>query len=549
MTTRSSTLIFIAMTLASMLLSGICLAAPEKGLKGHWRLESDCRDYSGNDNHGINHGVEFSDKAVARFNGIDSYIEVPNSTSLDMGTKQFTIAAWIHTDSKLDDVLGDIISKYDPTCRTGVTLTIQDNAAATSSQANCRNLAFGIDAARIDCEWTRCGRPGNAQNVCAMTVYDGSLYAGTLEPGLNEAGHVFRYAGDKKWIDCGRPDRCNAVFSLAVYNGKLYAGVARRDPTHDGQEPSPNTNPGGKIYRYEGGKIWVDCGRLGNADSVYCMTVFRGKLYATTMYWPSKGLYRYDGGNKWTFCGHPGQRVEPLAVYNGGLYAASFDGGEFFRYDGKKWTTLKPIPETTQTYSIGIYQGRMYVGTWPNGTVFRYEDSGDWTNCGRLGKEEEIQALLEFNGQLFAGSLPTAKVCRYSGGTTWAYTGHLDTGGGLYRRAWTLAAYDGKLFCGTMPSGLVWSLEVGKCATLDRRLQPGWRHIVAVKAKDRLKLYVDGKCVSTSSPFQPDHYDLTNKSPLKIGFGQRDFYNGKMKDVRVYNRILNDKEILELRKR
>lgn len=193
--------------------------------------------------------------------------------------------------------------------------------------------------------------------------------------------------------------------------------------------------------------------------------------------------------------------------------------------------------------------GQMYVGTWPNGIVYRYEDSGDWTNCGRLGKEEEIQAILEFNGQLFAGSLPTAKVCRYSGGRTWAYTGHLDTGGGLYRRAWTLAAYDGKLFCGTVPSGLIWSLEVGKCATLDRHLQPGWRHIVAVKTKDRLKLYVDGKCVSTSSPFQPNHYDLTSKAPLKIGFGQRDFFNGKMKDVRVYNRALNDKEILDLCKR
>ena len=530
----------------TLLLPGVCSPGPADGLVGHWKLEGDCRDSSGQGHHGVNHGVEFDGGEGGEFNGVDSYVEVPSSPSLVPAHGPFSIAVSVYTEAEQDDILGDVLSKYDPATRTGLTLAIQDHAGASSSQANSRNLSFGIDAARIDCEWTDRGRPGKSRHVCSMAVFQGKLYAGTLEPGRDDAGHVFRHDGGSKWTDCGRPDRCNAVFALAVYEGNLYAGVARRDTTHDGQAPSPNGRPGGKVYRYEGGERWTDCGRLGNADSVYAMAVYRGKLYATTLYWPAKGLYRYDGGTKWTFCGHPGQRVEPLAVHNGYLYAASFDGGEFFRYDGRTWTRLKPIPDTTQTYSIAIYQGRIHVGTWPNGKVFRYEDSGDWTFRGRLGDEQEIQAMLVYNGKLFAGTLPSAKVCRHVGDTTWSYTGHLDEGEGIYRRAWTLAVCDGKLFCGTMPSGRVWSLEAGRCATYDSQLAPGWRHIVAVKGADRLKLYVDGKCVSTSSSFQSSHYDLANPAPLKIGLGERDYFNGKLNEIRIYNRALNGADVSAL---
>ncbi|NUQ61534.1 MAG: LamG domain-containing protein [Pirellulales bacterium] len=521
----------------------------ESGLVGHWRLQGDCRDSSGRGNHGANHGATLDPRDGAEFNGVDSRIEVPHSAALDLGHGPFSIAVWACTESILDDTPGDLLSKYDLASRTGVNLGIHSYAGAASSQANWGNLAFGIDAARIDCEWTDCGRPGDSRHICALAVHDGRLYAGTLESGPKQAGRVFCYQGGTEWLDCGSPDKCNAVFALAVFQGKLYAGVARRDTTHDGQAPSANQNPGGRVYRYDGGSKWTDCGRLGNADSVYALAVFGGRLYATTLYWPAKGLYRYEGGDRWTFCGHPGQRVEPLAVHNGCLYAASFDGGEFFRYDGQSWTRLKPIPDTTQTYSIGVYQGRLHVGTWPNGLVFRHDPPDTWTFCGRLGAEQEIQAMVAYNGQLFAGTLPSAKVYRYAGGSTWSYTGSLDSGGGLYRRAWSLAVFNGKLFCGTMPSGRVWSLEVGRCATWDTALGPGWRHIAAVRDSDRLRLYVDGQCVATSSEFQADHYHLSNPAPLMIGLGQQAHFKGRLKDLRIYDRALGPSEIQALLKR
>ncbi|MFP6671178.1 MAG: LamG domain-containing protein, partial [Pirellulaceae bacterium] len=94
-----------------------------------------------------------------------------------------------------------------------------------------------------------------------------------------------------------------------------------------------------------------------------------------------------------------------------------------------------------------------------------------------------------------------------------------------------------------LPSGHVLSLEAGKSATYDRALPPGWQHLTAVRAKDRLKLYVNGKLVSQSTHFDAKIYNLENKQPLKIGFGQHDYFNGKMKDVRLYQGALDERAI------
>jgi len=110
-----------------------------------------------------------------------------------------------------------------------------------------------------------------------------------------------------------------------------------------------------------------------------------------------------------------------------------------------------------------------------------------------------------------------------------------------------MAVFEGKLFAGTMPSGHVYSLEAGKCVTHDRALAPGWRHLAAVKAGDRLKLYVDGKCVATTSEaFDPAKYDLSNRKPLLIGFGEHDYFNGRLRDLRIYERALSEAEISSL---
>jgi gamma-glutamylcyclotransferase (GGCT)/AIG2-like uncharacterized protein YtfP len=529
--------------------------AADKGLIVHLKLAGDCKDYSGQGNHGVNHGVSLAAADGATFNGVDQFIEVPNSERLKLGKHDFSVSVWVHTEAELKDVLGDILSKYNPATRTGVTLSIMNYAGVTTTQSNYRNLSFGIDAGRADREWTDCGRPGNARFVTALAVCDGHLYAGTYEEGENETGHVYRYDGGTTWTDCGFPHKANTVGALAVYQGKLYAGSTRYYAMGSLLPNSLNRQPGGKVCRYEGGTQWTDCGKLGKSTrGAFSMAVFAGKLYASPV--TERGLYRYDGGQRWTDCGNPGHRTGPLTVYNGVLFAGSYDhvkppattSGYVFRYDGQTWTTLNQVPKADQLYSLIAYEGKLHVGQWPDGLVFVYDAAKDqWTSVGRLGKENEVMGISVYNGKLYAGTLPLGQVYRYDGPDRWTLTGQLDaTPKVTYRRVWSMAVYQGKLFAGTLPAGRVLSFEAGRCATHDRELAPGWRHVAAVKAGGLLKLYVDGQCVATSSAFDSADYDLSTPAPLRIGFGQHDYFNGRLSDLRLYARALTAEEVQRL---
>ena len=205
------------------------------------------------------------------------------------------------------------------------------------------------------------------------------------------------------------------------------------------------------------------------------------------------------------------------------------------------------VPDTTQTYSAVVHQGRICLGTWPTGSVFRFDGPNQFTSLGQLGSEQEVMAMAVYNGKLYAGTLPLGAVYRYDAPTGWTCTGQLDTTPDvLYRRVWSMAVYQGKLFAGTLPSGHVHSLDAGKCVSDDRALRPGWRHLAAVKNDGSLKLYVDGQCVARAAQFDQAHCDITNRQPLLVGFGQHDHFNGKIRDLRIYRRALSDADLATL---
>ena len=118
----------------------------------------------------------------------------------------------------------------------------------------------------------------------------------------------------------------------------------------------------------------------------------------------------------------------------------------------------------------------------------------------------------------------------------------------------SLTVYDGKLFAsigsctGSILDapcdvrGKVFCMEAGKNATCNRDLGAGWKHIVAVKEGGRLKLYINGELTVATPPFEPKEYDVSNDEPLQIGFGEMDYFSGKIREVRVYNRALTDEE-------
>lgn len=526
-------------------------ALPDDGPVAFWSLAGDTRNAIAVGPHGENHGVTFEHgdfpSQGAKFDGRESFVSVPAAKSLQLGADDFTICARVHTDEALADDLGDIISQFDAKTRTGFHLGLRNNAGVTHSQANYRQLQFGIDAG-TEPVFVDEGRPGNAVFGQSMAVHDGALFVGTCESGSDQAGHVYRYRGTDHWTDLGSPDRANSITGMAAWNNSLYVGSGKYRLGGSALAESANPNRGGRIYRYLGEAKWEEVGHFPEMEAVGGMVVFRGKLYVSSLYKPA-AFFRYEGGRQWTILPVPeGKRVEALGVFNGFLWATGYDEGHIYRFDGKAWTDLGRVgeEENTQTYAFASYLGRLHVATWRTGKVFAWHNNA-WCDRGRLGDELEVMGMLTHNGSLYGGTLPLGQVYRYDGDERWKLLKQLDTTPDVkYRRVWTMAQHQGKLFMTTLPSGHVWSLRTGACVAWDQEFPPGWHHVAAQRQGDSLRLFVDGRLAVESDAAPAGELNIASDQPWRIGAGSGDFFNGSLADIRVYRRALAVDEVRQL---
>jgi hypothetical protein len=309
-----------------------------------------------------------------------------------------------------------------------------------------------------------------------------------------------------------------------------------------------------------------------------CAASYKGKLYVGggPETW---GVFVHAGDSQWSvsklFPMDGPRRLFPHAMsrYHGKLFTGfpcvyAFDGNEW-TYAGLPGSLDTTPARAVQIHSFAAYQGNLCTGTWPEGKVSRYLGGEGWEEMGRVGEDgTEVNSLAVYNGKLYGGSLPRAEVCRYDGDARWTslkrfYSppgwqpvppGRTDKEVKKWSRLTSLTIHQGRLFAGTgtctsalidTPAdpadvlGKVFSMEAGKCASYDDDLGPGWKHIAAVRERGQLKLYVDGKLVARSSSFNPADYDLSTARPLRIGFGQTDYFSGRISQVRIYNRSLN----------
>ncbi len=553
----------------------------EPGLVGYWKLQGDCRDYSGHGNHGVNHGVDLQ---RSQFDGLQAYIEIPRHDSLRLGTGDFTLCARIFTETNLDDVVGDILDLYDPARRRGLTLSLGSSGSGYAGPGDDRHVFFGIDNAHAT-EWEDCGRPGPTSRYVSnsMLVYRGDLYAATTDARDEaERCHVYRYEGRRRWKDCGRvgAGRTTGAGPLVVHQGELYAVTWTYDWT---RVKSGQYDPG-RVYRYAGGTNWVDCGQPSDNRTLNTAASYRGRLYVGggPETW---GVFVREPSGQWTaskiFSKEGEQRLFPhaMARYNGRLFTGY---PCVYAFDGREWIyaglpgPLNTTP-TLQTHSFAVYQGRLCAGTWPEAKVAQYIGGEDWQQIGRIGIDgTEVNTLTVYNGKLYGGSIPRAEVCRYDGDSRWTSLKRFYSPDGWqpgppgkaktrevneWSRVTSLAIHAGKLFAGigsctsavvdTPPDpadvlGKVFSMEAGKCVSSDEDLGPGWRYLVAVRARGVLRLHVNGKLVAESTAFDQGDYDVSTDQPLRIGFGQTDHFAGKISEVRIYNRGLTAAQIRRL---
>jgi hypothetical protein len=314
-----------------------------------------------------------------------------------------------------------------------------------------------------------------------------------------------------------------------------------------------------------GGKLYVGGGQLYVKSGQNTLGVF---LQGDDGTWTPSKIFPDSGP----------QRCFPHAMcrHNGKLFVA-WPGA--YAFDGKQWTFAGhpyPFSETSpslQTHSLTIHQGKLCAGTWPEAIVSTYEGGERWRAIGRVGLDgTEVNSLVVYNGKLYGGSLPRAEVCRYDGRAEWTSLKKFSPenwepepvynatrpGVNAWCRATSLTVYDGKLFVSTGSCtssvldapldvrGKVFHMEAGTVASYDDDLGPGWKHIAAIRNGGHLKLYIDGRLVETSKSFDPAQYDVSTDKPLRIGFGQTEYFDGRMADVRLYKGSLSDEQIQEL---
>lgn len=537
------------------------------GLIGHWPFGENLDNQSATPLQTVNHNVVLApspgnpQRQAAQFNGLDSYLEIPHHPALDWGTGDFTLSVWIETREQ-SDVVGDIAGKFDSAARRGWSLGVVTNSGVTTTaQSNYRHLHFGIDNGQHDTCWKDCGRPGNAVFIYSMATIDGKLYAGTFEQGADETGHLWRYEGDGRWHHCGAtPDGSNSVQSVIQFDDAVYCSTGRYKSVGSRLGAHKNNAPGGHVYRIEADGRWTDCGvpgsddavpeetpdtgaYTGKADETCGLTVYRGRLYATSF--RRHGAFVYEGGQTWKHIGLE-QRLMTFTVYRDQLYALA-NGGPVYRYDGgENWTCCGTPGQSQQTYAAATYQGELLVGTWPECEVLRYAGREEWTNLGRVGYEREVMAMALYNAKVYLGTLPMANVWRLDD-DDYAYMGNLDNSPEAYlRRVWSMAVYQGKLYAGTLPAGRILSFEAGRLATHDSALPAGRHHIAAVRGGDRLRLYLNGEMVAESGAFEAGLFDLGNGQNLQIGAGPHQFFKGSMSDLRLYRGALERQDIQEL---
>lgn len=543
----------------------------EPGLIGYWKLRGDARDSSGCGHDGINHGVDLS---TGEFNGRDAYLEIPHAPSLQLGSGDFSIAAWVWTPRTLTDIRGDLISKFDSVDRRGFSLSFVGNTSGYNGPGDLRQLFFGLDSGSLG-QWRDCGRPNpHSHSSDAATVFNGSLYVGTIDAtDENNWAHVYRYQGEQQWEDLGRlgDRKTRGVYAMVVHNGDLYAATTS---SHNRQAPEMDF---GRVYRYRGGQEWEEIGQPGACHHLPALASFNGKLYAAAYMEDEPGYcFEYEGDGQWRECGTFEGWPHSLGLHDGRLHLA-FPQGKVFAYTGQgtDWEQLgNPFEDSricNQIHALGVHRGELYAGCWPSGRMAVRQD-GKWIDLERVGDATEIVGIANYNGSLYTGSIPRAEVSRLDGQGQWSSIRRLFDPPGfepvpvrvrerLFVQDWTrassMAVYQGKLFVTTatcyrrnidpLPPpddirGKVFSYDTGEAVSYDRDLGDGWKHIAAVRSGNRLTLYVDGRQV-TSSTSDHDPIDSSTEVPLQIGFGPQSHFHGRMCEVRLYHRALSDDEV------
>ncbi|MDV7185700.1 LamG-like jellyroll fold domain-containing protein [Lutibacter sp. TH_r2] len=144
-------------------------------LVAYYPFNGNANDESGNENHGTVNGATLTtdrfgntDNAYS-FDGIDNFIQVPNSNSLDISNSDLTISMWLYNDNPLTDSSWKGISKGGYDTHTGYELIFTNNPSNSNGK-----LGFNIGS--------------SGYNVSSFNTYSDQwiMLTGTYENGVRK---------------------------------------------------------------------------------------------------------------------------------------------------------------------------------------------------------------------------------------------------------------------------------------------------------------------------------------------------------------------------
>jgi hypothetical protein len=487
----------------------------------------------------------------------------------------FTVAAWLTVPADRAGSAGELATTFEPATRTGFTLGLVSSAGGYNGPSDELRVSFGIDAG-TEPQWLDCGRPSPTSNLVSnsLTVFDGHLHAATTDaPAVADWAHVYRHHGGTDWEDLGQLGNGTAhgVGPLIVHRGDLYAATWTYDWTRVTTEDLAPCH----VYRYDGPGRWEDCGQPGASRRLFSLASFRGDLYVVG---DDRGVHVYRGNQTWekvrSFVSH----AHPMTVHDGSLLLATLNPAAVWTFDGRTWTDLgNPLgdeEQCNQVHTLDGFDGGLHLGTWPHGKVVRRDPSGTgWDDLGRLGDSTEVQALASYNGMLYAGAIPRSEVFRYDGDHRWTSVRRFydpprwqplpvseaddspagDRGMKEWSRVTSLTQHAGLLFASTgsctgaaadAPAdirGTVHAMSTGVTTTTTHPLEPGRRHIAAVRRGGTVSVYVDGKEAATA------HGEVTGSlagaADLRVGPDVPGAFRGEVSGFDGYDHALDARAI------
>jgi hypothetical protein len=307
------------------------------------------------------------------------------------------------------------------------------------------------------------------------------------------------------WSNTG--DLAGARYCLGLTpgpNGSLYAAAIIDTSSRDS----------GAVFVSSDGTTWQPCGEIpGEQAGVYSIlntagdTLFVGSSLYSGSAWVPRVYRSSDAGSSWTQLGTvptpiAGDQVWALAELADGTLLAGVNWASFHSQAlpvrstdrGLTWTTgvnsgsYSPLSE----YSLlAASDGTVYVGAWAGyrRLVYRSTDNGvHWVETDTMFDSGKATGIIEAGpGVLLACTYPRTSGQEYIGrifkstnrGDHWEEMGYGWLGSTMGIRS-LLFTRDGRLFCGSNPSGEIYvSTDTGNTWTSDVFL-PGATNVYAL---------------------------------------------------------------------